>query len=90
MSYDAQMNAISWVVLGLIIGIGVHLFDPHAGRGGLLGAVLLGISGAVIGGSLITLLFGMSLIKLDVTSLATSMTASVAILFMGKLMRNIQ
>lgn len=83
------MNAITWVLFGLIIGVGAHLIDPTAGRGGFFGAVLLGVSGAVIGGSLMNLMFGISLRSFDLTSFLIAIVGSVALLFMNKTLRHV-
>ena len=48
------MNIIAWIVLGLIAGaLGKAIYPGHQG-GGILATMLLGISGAFIGGSLAT------------------------------------
>ncbi|KST68894.1 GlsB/YeaQ/YmgE family stress response membrane protein [Mastigocoleus testarum] len=50
------MNIIAWVILGLIAGaIGKAIYPGHQG-GGILATMLLGIVGAFLGGSLMTLL----------------------------------
>lgn len=50
------MNIIAWVILGLIAGaIGKAIYPGHQG-GGIFATMLLGIVGAFLGGSLMTLL----------------------------------
>lgn len=50
------MNIIAWVILGLIAGaIGKAIYPGHQG-GGILATMLLGIVGAFLGGTLMTLL----------------------------------
>lgn len=50
------MDILAWIVLGLIAGaIAKAIYPGHQG-GGILGTMLLGIIGAVVGGSLYNLL----------------------------------
>lgn len=50
------MNVIAWIVLGLLAGAIAKLIYPGRQGGGILTTMLLGIVGAFIGGSLLTLL----------------------------------
>jgi len=45
---------VSWVVLGTVAGFGVHLFSAKRLPGGALGAIAVGILGALLGGYLVT------------------------------------
>ncbi|HIK16887.1 MAG TPA: GlsB/YeaQ/YmgE family stress response membrane protein [Leptolyngbyaceae cyanobacterium M33_DOE_097] len=50
------MNIIAWIVLGLLAGaIAKAIYPGHQG-GGILATTLLGVIGAVVGGSLVTLI----------------------------------
>lgn len=50
------MNIIAWIILGLIAGaIAKAIYPGHQG-GGILATMILGIIGAFIGGSLVSLL----------------------------------
>lgn len=50
------MNIIAWIILGLIAGaIAKAIYPGHQG-GGIIATMALGIIGALIGGSLFTLL----------------------------------
>ncbi|WP_017314588.1 GlsB/YeaQ/YmgE family stress response membrane protein [Mastigocladopsis repens] len=50
------MNIIAWIVLGLIAGaIGKAIYPGRQG-GGILSTMILGIIGAFVGGSIVTLL----------------------------------
>ena len=46
------MDIVAWVVLGLIAGAIAKAIDPQARGGGILSTILLGIIGAIVGGSL--------------------------------------
>lgn len=50
------MNIIGWIVLGLIAGSIAKLIYPSAQGGGIIGSILLGITGAFVGGTLFDLL----------------------------------
>ena len=50
------MNILAWIVLGLIAGaIAKAIYPGHQG-GGILSTMILGIVGAFIGGTIVTLL----------------------------------
>lgn len=50
------MNIIAWIILGLLAGAIAKLIYPGRQGGGILTTMLLGIIGAFIGGSILTLL----------------------------------
>lgn len=51
-----MINLIAWIVLGLIAGAIAKAIYPGRQGGGILTTMLLGIVGAFIGGTLVTLL----------------------------------
>ena len=44
------MGIISWIVLGLIVGVVAKLIMPGRDPGGLVITILIGIAGALLGG----------------------------------------
>ncbi|MER3432182.1 MAG: GlsB/YeaQ/YmgE family stress response membrane protein [Leptolyngbya sp. ERB_1_1] len=50
------MNILAWIILGLLAGAIAKAIYPGAQGGGLLSTMILGIVGAFIGGTLMTLL----------------------------------
>ncbi|QYX31352.1 GlsB/YeaQ/YmgE family stress response membrane protein [Sphaerospermopsis torques-reginae] len=50
------MNIIAWIILGLIAGAIAKAIYPGSQGGGILVTMVLGIVGALIGGTLVTLL----------------------------------
>ncbi len=50
------MNIIAWIILGLIAGAIAKAIYPGRQGGGILATMLLGIIGAFIGGSIVSLL----------------------------------
>jgi uncharacterized membrane protein YeaQ/YmgE (transglycosylase-associated protein family) len=50
------MNIIAWIVLGLVAGAIAKAIDPAARNSGILGTLVLGIIGAFVGGTLVTVI----------------------------------
>lgn len=50
------MNILAWILLGLIAGALAKMIYPGHQGGNILGTILLGIIGALVGGSLYNLL----------------------------------
>ncbi|WP_427157599.1 GlsB/YeaQ/YmgE family stress response membrane protein [Aliinostoc sp. HNIBRCY26] len=50
------MNIIAWIILGLIAGAIAKAIYPGRQGGGIIATMILGIIGALIGGTLVTLL----------------------------------
>lgn len=82
------MNVISWVLFGLLVGLVANILDPAPNRGGLLSAIILGIVGALVGGFLATLLFGISITGFDLTSFAVAVLGALIVLYLGRAMRS--
>lgn len=83
------MNLFTWIVFGLIVGVIANLVDPQMSRGGMLGAVVLGVVGAVVGGYLANMLFGLSISGFDFTSLAIATAGSLLVLLLGRSWRKV-
>ncbi|NDJ18428.1 GlsB/YeaQ/YmgE family stress response membrane protein [Myxacorys almedinensis] len=50
------MNIIAWAILGIVAGAIAKLLYPGQQGGGILSTMILGIVGAFLGGSIVTLL----------------------------------
>ncbi len=50
------MNIIAWIILGLIAGAIAKAIYPGRQGGGILGTMILGIIGALVGGTIVTLI----------------------------------
>lgn len=83
------MNILSWLVFGALAGIIANIIDPRPARGGLVGAVILGILGAVLGGLLANLFLGVGITGFDFGSLAVSVIGAIVLLFVGRLYRRL-
>lgn len=75
------MNMLSWVLFGLIVGIVANAIDPGQNEGGIFGAILLGIAGALVGGFMANLLFGVNVSGFDLTSFIVAVAGSLVVLF---------
>lgn len=81
------MNIISWIVFGLIVGVIANMIDPQPARGGLVGAVVLGVLGALLGGFLGNLLFGVGISGFNLSSFIVAVIGSLVLLFIGRAFR---
>lgn len=83
------MNIVSWILFGLIVGIVANAIDPGPNRGGLLGSILLGIVGALLGGFVSDMIFGVGVTGFNLTSFLVAIAGSLILLFIGRAMRRI-
>ncbi|MBW4095839.1 MAG: GlsB/YeaQ/YmgE family stress response membrane protein [Acidobacteria bacterium] len=56
------MGFISWIILGLIVGVIVKMIMPGKVGGGWITSLILGVVGAIVGGWISGLVFGGSAI----------------------------
>lgn len=80
------MNIISWIVFGLIVGIIANWIDPRPARGGVLGAIVLGILGALLGGWLGSVIFGVGISGFNLSSFLIAVAGALILLIVGRLM----
>lgn len=78
------MTILAWVLFGLIVGVVANAIDPREEEGGILGAVVLGIVGALVGGFLGNIIFGVGITGFDFQSLAIAVLGSLLLLFVGR------
>lgn len=79
------MSIVIWLVFGLVVGVCAFILDPDPVDGGLLGAVLLGIVGALVGGFLGGLLFSGGLPGFNFASLSVAVLGSLLLLFISRI-----
>lgn len=85
------MNIIAWAILGLVAGAIAKLLYPGRQGGGIISTIILGIAGALLGGSLFSLLTGGSIAMsvFNVPSLLVAVLgAMIAIFLWGLVTRN--
>jgi uncharacterized membrane protein YeaQ/YmgE (transglycosylase-associated protein family) len=84
------MNIIVWLVVGGLIGWVASIFMGTNGRQGIIANVVVGILGAVVGGWLLSNVFGSSTINQGNFSLAgvlVSFVGAVILLALAKVVR---
>lgn len=78
------MNFVFWLIFGLIVGSIANLIDPYPQEGGWVGAIILGILGAILGGFLGNLVLGIGISGFNFPSLAVAVLCSLFLLFISK------
>jgi uncharacterized membrane protein YeaQ/YmgE (transglycosylase-associated protein family) len=81
------MNILSWVLFGMIVGVIANAIDPRPAQGGFLGAIVLGIVGAVLGGFISSLLFGVGITGFNFSSFAVAVLGSLLVLLLGRVIK---
>ncbi|HKC14360.1 MAG TPA: GlsB/YeaQ/YmgE family stress response membrane protein [Patescibacteria group bacterium] len=82
------MSIFGWIILGLIAGTVANAIDPHPSSGGIVGAIVLGIVGAMVGGFLANILLGVDVSGFNLTSFVVAIAGSLLLLFVGRAMRS--
>lgn len=83
------MDILSWVIFGALAGTVANIVDPAPAKGGLLGAVILGILGAILGGFLASIVFGVTVAGFNLQSFAIAVLGSILLLFFGRAWRKV-
>ena len=75
------MGILSWIVLGLLVGVLAKWIMPGGDPGGVFVTILIGIAGALIGGFLSSALGFGTVTGFNVPSLAIAVGGSLLLLF---------
>jgi uncharacterized membrane protein YeaQ/YmgE (transglycosylase-associated protein family) len=75
-----DMGILSWVILGLVIGIIAKFFMPGKDPGGIFVTIILGIAGAFVGGFIGSALGLGSVSGFDIRSLLIAVGGSILLL----------
>jgi len=81
------MSVIGWIVFGLIAGVIANAIDPRPSSGGIVGAIVLGIVGAMTGGFLANLLLGVDITGFNLASFVVAVAGALLLLFIGRAFR---
>ena len=74
------MGIVSWIILGLVVGIIAKFLMPGKDPGGIVTTILLGVAGA-IGGGFISSVFGFGKVTgFDLRSLIIAVCGSLVLL----------
>lgn len=84
------MGIISWIVLGLIVGILAKWIMPGKDPGGMIVTILIGIAGAFIGGFISSFLGFGSVSGFNFKSLVIAVGGAVLLLAAYRMMKNKQ
>ena len=78
------MNLFLWMIVGITISIAATRQFNELVKGGVFGAIALGVFGAIQGGFIANLLLNSSLFRFDFPSLFIAMTGAAGLLGLGK------
>lgn len=81
------MNILTWIIFGGLIGTVAHLLDPGDERSSLLGTVVLGVLGALVGGLLANLVFGVNVSGFNFASFAVAILGALLLMFVQRAVR---
>jgi uncharacterized membrane protein YeaQ/YmgE (transglycosylase-associated protein family) len=74
------MGIVSWIVLGMIVGILADRLMPGRFPGGLLGTIAGGMAGAFLGGAIFSLVADRGVAGLDTVSLPVAVVGAAVLL----------
>ena len=74
------MGILSWIVFGLIAGVGAKFVMPGTDPGGIILTIVLGVAGAVVGGFLGTMLGFGTVTGFDVRRLLIAIGGALVLL----------
>jgi uncharacterized membrane protein YeaQ/YmgE (transglycosylase-associated protein family) len=72
---------IAWIIFGFIAGAMAHFIAPSS-SGGIMALIVLGIVGALVGGFLGQIFFGVGVTGFNVTSFVLAVIGSLVVLFL--------
>jgi uncharacterized membrane protein YeaQ/YmgE (transglycosylase-associated protein family) len=81
------MNIISWILFGVLSGLVTSFIDPNSTKGGVPGAILFGVIGALLGGLSSSILFGYPLMAFNISSFIIAVTGTFIVLVVGSALR---
>lgn len=78
------MSLLYWIIFGLITGSIANFIAPSTG--GIVSSIILGIIGAVVGGFLGQRFFDVGVTGFNVTSFIVSVSGSLVVIFISRLL----
>ena len=82
------MGILSWILLGLVVGVLAKWILPGKDPGGFIVTILLGIAGALVGGYLATLLGLGAVTGFNLGSLAIAIAGAILLLVVHRKLRS--
>ncbi len=81
------MGILTWIILGLIVGVLAKFLMPGNDPGGIFITILIGIGGAFVGGFIGSLLGLGSVTGINLMSVALATGGAVLLLFLYRLIK---
>ena len=81
------MGILTWVVMGLIVGVVAKFIMPVTGPGGIISTIVLGIVGALVGGFIGTALGLGSVTGFNLASFLLAVAGAIVVLILFKIIR---
>ncbi len=81
------MGILSWIVMGLIVGLLAKLVMPGKDPGGIIITILLGIAGAFVGGFIASFMGFGTVTGFNLASLLISIGGAVLLLVIYRLIK---
>ncbi len=81
------MGILSWIILGLIVGIIAKVIMPGKDPGGFIITIILGIAGAFIGGFIASRIGFGTVTGFDIRSLLIAVGGSVLLLVVYRMIK---
>ena len=78
---EGKIGFLSWIILGLIVGVLAKWIMPGKDPGGIIITIILGIAGAFVGGFIGSLLGFGSITGFNIVSLVLAVAGALIILF---------
>lgn len=82
------MSIFAWILFGLIVGLLASWIAPS--RGGTVGAILVGIVGAFVGGSVYALFGHAGVIGFNIPSMGCALIGSMLLLWFSRAISSIR
>lgn len=79
------MDLLAWLAFGLITGVIANIIDPRPSQGGILGAIVLGVVGAMVGGFLGNALFGVGVSGFNISSFLVAVAGALITLYLVRM-----
>jgi len=80
------MGILSWIILGLVVGVLAKLIMPGQDPGGIIVTILLGVAGAFLGGYVGTLMGLGSVTGFNMMSLLLAVVGSLILLLLYRML----
>jgi uncharacterized membrane protein YeaQ/YmgE (transglycosylase-associated protein family) len=81
------MGILSWIVLGLVVGLLAKWIMPGDDPGGVIMTIVLGVAGALVGGWIATQVGLGSVTGFNLGSLAIAVAGALLLLFLNRKLR---